>query len=817
MTASAATRPCLLRALVAPLLVALALLFGALPLAAQDTTFVNYAGWERDAARAESILSEGRATNLSLEQLRAQISDWRKKFTDAQQTNSTRIETLRSQIAALGPLPAEGQTEGAQVAARRGELNDQLTQLQAPGIAASEALGRAEGIIKEIDRVIRERQADALLRLSPTPLNPVNWPAGFAVLSQGLKTLGAEFATAWDTPERRTELRNNLPVILLYLFLAGLLMMKGPGFMERLTERLYRVSLFRTRNIAAAIVSLGQVAVPVLGTILLVAATQSSGMTGLRSGALFLALPVAAFAFFAARWLANLLFPPDRADDVLALTDRPLEGRFHTAMIGFVYGFEMFRIAFTTEVRPPLSMAAQAVWAAPLVCVVAIFVFRLGMLLRRKTAEQITGAEGQFRSGLIRLIGTAAVGVSVLAPLLAVIGYVAAANALMWPAVLSLAMIGLLILLQRFATDIFLAVTRKTEAVADALFPVLAGFVLTLAALPVFALIWGARKSDLADLWSNFLGGVTIGQTRISPTAFLMFALVFAFGYMVTRVVQGALKSSVLPRTRLDKGAQNAAAAGIGYIGIFLAALAAINAAGIDLSSLAIVAGALSVGIGFGLQNIVQNFVSGIILLIERPISEGDMIEVGNKTGIVKAISVRSTRIQTFDRSDLIVPNADLISGVVTNWTRSDAVARLIVSVGVAYGSDTRRVAAILREIADAQPAVLIDPPPAVVFTGFGPDSLAFEVRMLMSDLNVRGDLQTEINHQIAERFAAEGIEIPFAQRDIWIRNAEELRAPPRQPDAAAKLPATGTEPKSVAMPELIRNDPNEGEDPERT
>ncbi len=434
----------------------------------------------------------------------------------------------------------------------------------------------------------------------------------------------------------------------------------------------------------------------------------------------------------------------------------------------------------------------------------AFTLFRLARTLRlhqprKKTVDEVEVSVAPFFDRMQTLGTRVLMLMSVLAPILGAAGYMAAALQVVFPAILSLGLIGLVLVLHRLVTAIYVAIVGNEEAAAQGLVPALAGLMLSMLAIPPLALIWGARDTDLIEIYTRFSDGISLGGARLSPTTILWFLAVFGIGYMVTRALQGALGSSVLPKTSMEKGAQKAIVSGVGYVGITTAALIAFSTAGIDLSGLAIVAGALSVGIGFGLQNIVSNFVSGIILLIERPVSEGDWVEVGTTSGIIQRISVRSTMIETFDRSKVIVPNADLISGAVTNYTKSSKTGRMIVPVGVAYGTDTRKVESILRELVEAEPLVVLDPKPGVLFLRFGADAMEFEVRAILRDVNYKLSVASELNHKIAIRFAQEGIEIPYAQRDIWLRNPEALtRNPARQP---RPLPPPGPKHGPTATP----------------
>jgi potassium-dependent mechanosensitive channel len=739
---------------------------------------LNYDDWEKLARRAEAMIAGGVASGVLLEQQRAQIVDWRAAFLAAQGSNTTRITTLREQIAALGPAPAEGETEAEEIAARRRVLTEQLVRIQAPVLAAEEAYSRADGLIGEIDRLLRERQADELMRLWPMPVNPANWPEAARSLGETATNLGHEVARNWTNAQVRAALADKLPLILGLVMFGVALVWRGRRWFERLPYLVQERASARGREIWAVLASLGQIVVPVLGVLALASAAQISGLPGPLGMVVLGELTSAAFTVFGARWLGFRVFPKNTLTSAhLGLSDEQRRmGRLYATSLGILVAVEALRRSAMDPLRSPES--ATAVLAFPIILLSGVLLYRMGRLLRHHAVNPPSEEEPRsYRDRLIDLVARITMVAAVIGPLLAAVGYVSAGVGLVLPAAISLALVALLFIVQKLVADIFALFVRNGEEGRDGLVPVLVAFVLTLATLPLFALIWGARLSDIFEVLTRLREGFSIGQTRISPTDFILFALIFALGYMATRLFQGALRSSILPKTSLDRGGQNAILAGTGYVGIFLAALIAINATGIDLSGLAIVAGALSVGIGFGLQNIVSNFVSGIILLIERPVSEGDWIEVGNVQGTVKSISVRSTRIQTFDQADVIVPNTDLIAGRVTNWTRFNLTGRLIVPVWVPFTTDSRRVEAILTEIAMAQRLAVLSPPPLILFTGFGPEVMQFEIRLILRDVHFSPNVRSDINHAIALRFAEAGIEFSNAHRDFRRRLADEAAA----------------------------------------
>lgn len=743
--------------------------------------------WLATAERAEKLIDNANASDATLEAMRSTLADYRETFVSTRDQNSSRIRTLQSQLDALGPKP-EDREEAQDIAELRQRLTAQLEKLRVPRIVAEESYNRADGLITEIDRTLRERQTAQMVTRGPTPLNPANWPVALNDVRQFATAIMTEVRGAWNARLLRQKFNDRLPLIGLLGLVGLVLLARGRAWSKGFGNYMRQFGGKGT-GVWRFVVSLARILLPLLGIIALTQAALLSGLFGFRGTLLLERIPAWGTILLVFRWLSDQIYVRHDDDQVLPVDP---EKRSQTRLLIDLLALMLVLagvIQLLNQVEN-ITAASLAVLIFPVIVVTALILLRFQMVAFFSTAEPggDMGESVPELGRIVRFVRRMVFLLALVAPVLAALGYVRAASALVFPVVLTFALITSALVVHRFLVDVYALLTRRSDGARDSLAAVLIGFVLTLAALPLLALIWGARISDLTELWTKFITGFQIGETYISPTNFLIFVVVFIIGYVLTQLIKGGLRGSLLPKTALDPGAQNAIVAGTGYIGIFLAALIAITIAGFDLSSLAIVAGALSVGVGFGLQTIVSNFVSGIILLIERPISKGDWIEVGGLMGYVRDISVRSTTIETFDRSDVIVPNSDLISGTVTNYTRGNTVGRVIVPVGVAFGSDTRQVEKILMEIANAHPMVLANPGPTVLFQGFESGALQFEIRAILRDVNWIMNVKSDMNHEIAERFAQAGIETPRPQRDLWLRNPETMHPPASDPQRDAPM-----------------------------
>lgn len=282
--------------------------------------------------------------------------------------------------------------------------------------------------------------------------------------------------------------------------------------------------------------------------------------------------------------------------------------------------------------------------------------------------------------------------------------------------------------------------------------------------------LWGVSTDLLLQSIKKLFFGFTVGGVKISLIAIVLGIVSFFICITLVKALRRRLNTNVLDKMDIDDGIRHSLSSGFSFIGFILAAVIAITMMGGNLTNLALIAGALSFGIGLGLQNIVNNFVSGIIILFERPIKVGDWVVINGEEGLVKQINIRATEIETWKKASVIIPNADLLSNTVKNLTHDDKWGRLEIDVGVSYGTDLDKVKTVLLEIARDNKRVMKKPEPYVIFRDFGDSYLAMELRCYTSDIMSGLGVASDLRFEIYKRFGQEGIEIPFPQKVVYLK-----------------------------------------------
>ena len=761
----------------------LALVFLLAPINAHAQTTFDIDAFNALASRAEKAVYGGETSNEALEKLRMSLSSARSAALEAQSLRTGRSKIISDQIDALGPIPEDPDSEAKDIAELRVSLAKQLAVAKAPLIVAEEAFRRANGLISEIDKTIRERSASAFLKLGVSPLSPNTWGSTISDIKKYFGQVRSEVVQSLNNPSSKVIRSNNLPGIIFFAILGLALIFPATKWVSQNMSVANQRHDAKLKKVSYLAFSCLVFIMPLLGICFLIRSLEMLDILGYRGEVLSQAVIAMSIAVVGSYWLAHNLFKETGLTrELLGIASKRLVGAYSvTILMGVALG--LYWLINNLVQVADLSETSIAVMEFPLILVgsygLITFSQRVKMYRARLISEKRITPISDRLSSLVLML-TLATGLA--GPISAAIGYSNIGSKLVFATILTLAVIFALFVIFTLISFLFSEIIIKNQnkniqesSSKGSLFNVFLAFILACCAIPLLALIWGARVVDIQDVWLSLKDGVVLGDTRISISDFITFVIIFSIGYTLTRLLQSALRLSVLPNTKIDTGAQNALVTGVGYVGIFFSALIAITSMGLDLSSLAIVAGALSVGIGFGLQAIVSNFLSGIILLVERPIKVGDWIQVGAYSGYVSKIAVRSTTIDTFDQANVIIPNADFISGTVTNMTHLSKRGRVKVPVGVAYDSDPVFVKEILMDIVSSNANILKSPGPSVFLLGFGPDSIDFEIRGILRDVNSITSTRSDINFEILRRFAQEGIEIPFGQRDITIKNAAEL------------------------------------------
>ncbi|KZM47686.1 mechanosensitive ion channel domain-containing protein [Labrenzia sp. OB1] len=752
--------------------------------------------------RAVRAIEEKTVSVQALELLRGQLAEVRDANAAIVRRDDLAADLLSAQLESLGPAPAEGAGEAADVAARRLELENALAKANAPIRQAGETLRHVEVLIRELDKQLRLRKLQEVVERYPTPLVVSTWQNGLEEVSEFRQRLWRDIQSELARPSVSKQLNRTVPIALgLALFGLGFLV-----FLQfPLSRGLMRHAERRRGGVRGLLLALASnstfILLPVIGAVALVAILPILDIRPNAVRTAVSALPVLAIVMIIAHWLGHTIFAPEAQRwRMLDLSDaEALRGLRLCQALGVFLMLEL--LLETLEIDQAFGPAAISVLSAPLIFLAAGLLWLLAGTLRKNEAatepselrEDGEPDETDVHlkdSGFLLFLSLLMRGAALLAVGVVLAGYVKLARVASIPMIVTVAQLGLGYLLYHLARQIFNAVTDKEDTAPVPIslsISLVCG--LTLVFAPLIAMTWGARPTDIVEVGRLLYNGVQFGDIRLSLDSFIILIAVFGLGMLVTRWLQNLLRRSVLPQTRMDAGARNAVLTGVSYVGLTLAVLIAVSTAGLNLSSLAVVAGALSVGIGFGLQTIVSNFVSGIILLIERPIKEGDWIEVSGQSGYVRKISVRSTRIETFDRHDVIIPNSDLIAGTVKNMTLSSKTGRLILPVGVAYGSDLEKVKSILLDAARGHTSITRYPMPSVLFTGLGDSSLDFELRCYLKDVGTILTTRSDLYFTVYNELGKAGIEIPFPQRDLHLRDIDRLadaierRSEARDPD----------------------------------
>ena len=739
--------------------------------------------WQTQIEATEKEIADPSTTDEELREIPDELEKLREEIVVQRAKLQPILEDTLERLDKLGPVPEDGAPrESDEIAAQRSRLEEDVADLDGKLKQADVLFVRASQVIDQANDVRRERFTDSLFRPVPNLYS--------SVLPSALASLPQQFERIFEEAKGRiAEAWNKGPLVFALLLVAPFFAAYAANrFIRRLapaaaTSETGPPPSIQSRGVEV-IKAVLRTCVPVWAALAAFALIAVSSELAAPSVDAF--LPQTLFSIAWATLLASLvretLVPEASAlrivpamdavarrvavllwalvvvwllDKLFVLKDlivfTPYQvSVFRSALFAALCGLLLASVLWVIHRGPQIRKAALSGWRAWLYSFFAVLTgaILLAMLLGYESLAQFIGTHAVSTAGVLWMMYLLHLAAESLSSVSVISGQ---------------------------AIDEHVEEDEDMDAPSLLTMRIIASLFLDIAILAigitVLLLFWRFDWVEVHSWIKAAFFGFQFGPIRISLQSVLIALGVFALGLALTRFLQRWVTGRVFAGRKSDSGLHESVRIGIGYLGFVLAALAGISYLGVDFSNLAIIAGALSVGIGFGLQSIFNNFVSGLILLAERPIKIGDYIRVGDEEGTVKKISVRSTEIETIHRQSVIVPNATLITDPVVNWMHLDKSCRLDLPIGVDYGTDMELLRSTLLDVARAQRGVLKHPPPVVHFAGFGDSSLDFELRVFLRDVRERIATSSALRFAMLAALRDAGISIPFPQRDVHFRD----------------------------------------------
>lgn len=702
-----------------------------------------------------------------LDRLRVNASAERDQFKQAATATQTQLD-------ALGPAPASGQPrEAPAVTESRRQLAVRLQSVQDSAKQAELALTRIISLQDEVADEARRQFTRQLLYRGASPFNPDFWSEGLG----DIVTISARVMEVptqwWGQADDRRPGHTTLVQIILVIGIASALLIPTQRWLRRnygIHPENEEPSPVR-RTIAAFTVLLGHTAMPLAVLWAAYGVLLGNGwLTGLVGNMMLMLMQAISIALLAYGLAAATLAPQQPAWALIPLP-RPEREKLLRRVTAFAIGMVLLAILVAPSRVPDFGTAGRNM----VIAAIALYLFASNLAFSDPRLWRPLTEDWR----PLRLLAGLIFGLNLISLGAVLLGYYGFAAFLSYGLLGSALALGAYALVRIAIRDGLanladnpesrfrvwrqtLGLSGPLSTTSQLLLGLLADAVLFILLLIGLALAWGVSRATLTGYMLELFYGVTIGPVTISLGNILAALVVLVIGIGLTRFLSGGLNARLETQTGIDPGVRNSMVTGLTYAGYLLAIVAGVGAVGLDLSNLAIIAGALSVGIGFGLQNIVNNFVSGLILLIERPVKVGDWVVVGNREGYVRRINVRSTEIETFPRASVIIPNSELISSPVMNWTHRNRLGRVDIPINLSYAADLEKAREVLTKCLTEHPDILSMPAPQVIFRDFGAGTLQFALRGHIADVEKRHIIESDLRFAIHKALKDSGVGLPY-------------------------------------------------------